>query len=247
MLQKEIELFNEYVNDFDSLEENIIRKKEHSIRVMNHSIMIAKSLGLNEEDIYLAGLIGLLHDIGRFPQWQMFHTFNDLISVDHGVLGAEILKKNNYIKKYISDEESISIILAAIINHNKFKIDSSVKGKTVIFSQIIRDADKIDIMEYLGNSPLKDGGKCSHNVVVNLENEELLLNAKVNNEADLVIRMLCFIFDLNTRYAINYVLDNHLIEQKINLLKGHIEEKIDLEKIKEELILKLKNKSGING
>ena len=70
MLEKEIKEFYKYVDNFDQNEENIIKKKNHSIRVMNHSLNIAKSLNLKEDEIYLAGLIGLLHDIGRFVQYE---------------------------------------------------------------------------------------------------------------------------------------------------------------------------------
>ena len=34
---------------------------------------------------------GLLHDVGRFPQYSMYGTFFDSASVDHGCLGAEII------------------------------------------------------------------------------------------------------------------------------------------------------------
>ena len=55
--------FYNYVSNYDLNIGAIKRKYEHSIRVMNLSIKYAKLLGYNDDDIELAGIIGLLHDI----------------------------------------------------------------------------------------------------------------------------------------------------------------------------------------
>ena len=49
-------------------------------------------LDLTQEEVEIASLIGLLHDIARFEQYTQYGTFKDLQSIDHGNLGAEILK-----------------------------------------------------------------------------------------------------------------------------------------------------------
>lgn len=66
MLEKEIEVFKNYVNNYDLNDPKISRKYYHSFRVMNYCVEIAKSLNLNEEEINLAGLIRL---IARY--WQV--------------------------------------------------------------------------------------------------------------------------------------------------------------------------------
>ena len=85
-----LEKFKEYVDSFEK-EDAIKYKYNHSLRVMDLSIDIAKSLKLNEEDLKLVKLIGLLHDIGRFEQVKRYHTFIDKNSINHGELGVEIL------------------------------------------------------------------------------------------------------------------------------------------------------------
>lgn len=60
---------------------------------MKISKRIAKGMKLTQEEIDIATLIGLLHDIARFEQYTKYHTFKDAESIDHGDLGAEILKK----------------------------------------------------------------------------------------------------------------------------------------------------------
>lgn len=61
-MEEEIKIFDEYVGNFDLKDEGILRKKEHSYRVMNFAKSIAESLKLNEADIYIATLAGLVHD-----------------------------------------------------------------------------------------------------------------------------------------------------------------------------------------
>lgn len=54
----------------------------------------AKLLGFNEEDIYLAEIIGLLHDFGRFEQLRKYHSYNDATTIDHADYSIEQLFTN---------------------------------------------------------------------------------------------------------------------------------------------------------
>ena len=242
MLENEVSLFKKYVSDYNLNEESIENKYNHSLRVMNHSIMIAKSLRLDKDDVKLAGIIGLLHDIGRFYQWRAFHTYNDVNTIDHGNKGVEILKIDNYIRKYLDDERQIDILFNAVLNHNKISINNNLDEKTILFCKIIRDADKIDIMEYVLNNEIERGIMCSFDVEGFFKKRKLLKDNNVSNVVDAVIRMLGFIYDINTSYAVKYILNNHIIEKKIDLLSCHVDKDVDLEKIKIDLIEYLKKK-----
>ena len=138
--------FIKYTNNYDTQNEHIAMKIGHSIRVMDISGEIAKDLNLKDEQIELAKMIGLLHDIARFEQWTRYKTFKDSKSIDHGDLGVEILKENDFIRKFVDEEKYDKIILTAIKNHNKYKIEKNLTEEELMFSKIIRDADKLDIM-----------------------------------------------------------------------------------------------------
>lgn len=56
-------------------------KYAHSLRVAALSERIAQSLSMEKEDIDLAWLIGILHDIGRFEQLRRYQTFFDYRSM----------------------------------------------------------------------------------------------------------------------------------------------------------------------
>ena len=89
--EKAKKAFNEYAEKYDSSIEKIKLKIEHTFRVSELCEEIALSLKMSKEDIDLAWLTGLLHDIGRFEQVRRYGTFNDAKSIDHGKLGVEIL------------------------------------------------------------------------------------------------------------------------------------------------------------
>src|SRR5574344_62848 len=124
--------FDKYVNTFDMTNYDINYKYHHSYRVCELSDTIASSLNLSDEDKYLAHVIGLLHDIGRFKQLEVYHTMNDIESVDHALYGADLLFKDNLIDR-------------AIKNHNKLVIEDGLNSQELLQAKIIRDADKIDI------------------------------------------------------------------------------------------------------
>ena len=206
-LEKCKDEFLKYTEKYDLNNDNLKRKQLHSLRVMQKSRIIAKSLKLSEEEIQIATLIGLLHDIGRFEQYTKYNTFSDHNSIDHANLGVDILQENYYIKNYIEDENWINIILIAIKNHNKYKIEKGINKKKELFCKIIRDADKADIM-YEGANIFwnKESEK------INLENAKirqeeieavkkhtLIDRRKIDKESELdgMLIMLCFIFDIN--------------------------------------------------
>ena len=94
---------------------------------MEISKEIAQGLRLTLEEIDIATLIGLLHDIARFEQYTQYHTFKDAQSIDHGDLGVEILNKD--IRKYIETDKYDETIKLAVKNHNKYKIQEGLTQK----------------------------------------------------------------------------------------------------------------------
>ena len=60
--------FNKYVSQFNPNEGRIKLKIDHINRVAIMSKKIAQNLHLSDEQVKLAELIGLFHDIGRFKQ-----------------------------------------------------------------------------------------------------------------------------------------------------------------------------------
>ena len=74
-IKKAKEEFKNYVQNYDPNDEKVKLKIAHIKRTSLVAKNTAKYLKLSEEDILLAELIGLLHDIGRFEQIKRYHTF----------------------------------------------------------------------------------------------------------------------------------------------------------------------------
>ena len=100
------EVFKNYVQNYDPNDEKVKLKIAHIERTSAVAKETAQYLKLTEEDILLAELIGLLHDIGRFEQIKRYHTFVDKISVNHGEFGdvKAIWEKEDFSEDKISEE-----------------------------------------------------------------------------------------------------------------------------------------------
>ncbi len=228
-LEKCKDEFIKYTEQFDLEEIKLKRKQLHSLRVMQISNMIARSLDLTEEEIQIATLIGLLHDVGRFAQYKKYKTFQDSKSIDHADLGVEILQENDYIKKFLQDEIWIDTILIAIKNHNKYKIEKGLNKKKEIFCKIIRDADKADIMfegaNIFWNNPSEireiETAKLNSLLYQTVKKHKMIERKKLDKESglDSMIIMLCFVFDLNFRKTFQIIEEQKSIDTIFNKFK----------------------------
>lgn len=140
-------VFDNYVSNYNYEDAKIKLKIYHTYRVAEISERIAKSLNFSSEDIDLAWLMGMLHDIARFEQEKQYGTFEDAKSIDHAKFGVKILFDEGMIRKFTDDNECDELIRDAISYHNMFIIPEDITERTRTFSNILRDADKIDILK----------------------------------------------------------------------------------------------------
>lgn len=141
--------FHEYTSHYDASNDKIRLKIEHTYRVAQLCERIAKSENMSDPDVDLAWLLGMLHDIGRFEQLKKYNTFVDSESVDHAVLGADLLfgvTGHGLIRDYVPENEEDALIETAVREHSTYRIRDCLDGRTKKFCHILRDADKIDIL-----------------------------------------------------------------------------------------------------
>lgn len=223
-LKRAKEKFKEYTSNYDKNNEKILLKIEHSYNVEKTSLILARELKLEDEDVLLAGLIGLLHDIGRFEQMRRYNTYSDIKSIDHADLSVQILTENNFIREFIEDDIYDNIILKSIKNHNKYKIENGLNEKELLHAKIIRDADKIDIMKIQANEPFyKLYGKedISNQVPSEEVYNEIMNRHSVNkknqkNDIDAWVIMIAFIFDFNYKESLKWIKEDGYIDKIIN-------------------------------
>ncbi len=212
-------IFKEYMKNYDMSNEYIERKYFHSLRISDLCIDIAVSLQLSEEEIFISGLVGLLHDIGRFEQIKLYNNFNDNKDFDHGERGVKILFEDNLIRNYIEDDKYDDIIKNAITSHNKLSIPGNYIGNILLFTQIVRDADKLDILEIFAKKKTDfddQETKISDKVLKYFYNEQLIPNKYLKNNIDKYIGKLAYIYDLNFNYSFKIIREKNYINQVIN-------------------------------
>lgn len=213
--------FKEYVKKYNPEDEKIKIKIAHIERVAENSKRIAENLNLSQEDIELAELIGLLHDIGRFEQVRLYHTFVDKDSINHGEYGAKVLFKDELIRKFIKDDKFDRIIKLAIVNHNRADIEEGLTEREKLHAKIIRDADKTDIFTILISGDKKaiwEKADLSDDKISDEIYREFVEDKRINykerkTSADILVSHFNYVYDLNFPETRKIIRDNKYIDK----------------------------------
>ena len=214
--------FTNYTKEFDMNDKNIERKYFHSLRVMNLAESIAISEKLNENDIEISIVAGLLHDYARFTQWTNYHTYSDLKSIDHGDLGVELLFNQNEILNLYDNIKNYDEIYDAIKYHNKYSVSNKLSNHNKKIAYIVRDADKLDIFDIFikGYLSFKE---CNNDISKEVQKnfyENKSINYKIiSNDNDDIILKLAMLFDLKYKYSMKYVLENNILDKLYSNIK----------------------------
>ncbi len=230
--------FIKYTENYNLRDEMLKNKQQHSIRVMEINRDIAIRLKLTQEEIDIATLIGLLHDIARFEQYKKYGTFKDRESIDHGDYAIEILKTE--LRKYIETDQYDEIIKKAIKNHNKYEIEKGLTEKELVFAKMIRDADKIDIFYesveifWKGKEQIVEKSKITPYVLEQFKNKSQLKRGMgENTEINQIIFVIAFIFDINFEESFEIIRQKDYINKILNRYNMSDEQtKMQLEEIR---------------
>lgn len=201
--------FAAYTDGYDSSDEKIKLKIDHTYRVAGLCERIAGSLNLNEHDIELAWLIGMLHDVGRFEQVRQYGTFLDSNSVDHAQFGADLLFLKGLISTYVPDakkDEELALVELAIRSHNVYHLSAELEERELLFCNIIRDADKIDILRVNIDTPMEiiydvtteelKNSEVTAEVLASFDKEETILKSIRKNAVDSLVGHISLVFEL---------------------------------------------------
>ncbi len=202
-----LKAFKEFLTSYDSQNPKIRLKIVHTYHVADLSEAIASSLGLSQEDIDLAWLCGLVHDLGRFEQIRRYDSFLDAKTVDHARLSQELLfGPNLLIRDFVTEADCDDLISTAIAHHSDFRLPEGMDSRTLLFSQILRDADKIDILRVNVCDPVEtiygvseaqmQESPVSQEALEGFYQHRTLQREQRRYPADFVIGHCCFIFEL---------------------------------------------------
>jgi uncharacterized protein (DUF1697 family) len=242
--------FLSYVNQFSSpdsfIQANIKLKIEHTARVCENILLLAKAEKLEEKNFMLAETIALFHDLGRFEQFVKYRTFNDLESENHALLGAKILEKTEILSLLSKEEQDL--ILKAIEYHNIMEIPSFAENSKglLFYLKLIRDADKLDILKLLSEESLEkersktsaldfylpDTPGFSRQIVRDILNNKMAKIGDVRNQNDIRLLRLSWVFDLNLPSAfailkaqgyLNKIMSSLPETEEMGVIRKHLE------------------------
>lgn len=231
--------FKNYVKNYNPSNPKIALKIAHIERVSQKSRLISENLKLEEEDIKLAELIGILHDIGRFEQIRKYNTFMDKDSVNHAEYGVKILFEEGLIRNFVKDDTYDNVIKKAILNHNKgyLDIDKDLNDKELLHTKIIRDADKLDIFKVLNmeNMNILYGNNIeSQNINKEIYREffeDKYINYKnINSGLDLAIAHFAYVYDFNYKFTLSKIKEEKVLfnlYNRFNEINNESKEKLN--------------------
>ena len=238
-MKKKYEIqFDRYTNKFDMSNKEIHFKYLHSYRVEELMKKLSDRLYLNEENKELAAIIGLLHDIGRFEQIARYGTSSDTkTGVDHAAESCIYLFDKHHIRDFIEDDSHDQIIRDAIMNHNKFQIDESVKGPSEWFAHMIRDMDKVDIYRVIIenfdiNFHWRD---VSQTVNDCFSGHTQVKNADRKTRSDSVIAILSFIYDIKFKESLDILEETGNLDDYFNKINYTEESKYKVLSLRNEI------------
>lgn len=244
--------FKKYIENFDFQYGKIDLKIRHTYGVVKASEYVTNKLNLNKEDVELAKLIALLHDIGRFEQIRQSDSFIDNKDMDHAILGNDILFKDNFIREFIEDTQYDNIISKAILNHNRLYIDDGLTERELLHAKIIRDADKTDNFRVKAeedfeniidnsNKDILENDIISENIFNDFMDSKIIVREDRKTYMDFWVSYIAFIFDYNYKFGLEYIKEMNYINiivdrldyknadtrQKMELIRKHALEFID--------------------
>ncbi len=225
--------FNNYVKNFYSGDPNthfhVRLKEQHTARVCKNILSIGKSIGLDENRLFIAETIALFHDIGRFGQFLKYRTFSDSKSEDHARLGVNILKELKVLDCLPELEKDI--ILKAVGYHNVCCLPADEDPECLLFSKLIRDADKLDILDilmkyyekpeqypYLKVGEAMGARGYSENVVSDILSSRNIKYTDVKTSDDMKLLRLSWVFDINFGFTLLQIKKKGFVDEIVRAL-----------------------------
>lgn len=231
-----LKAFQDYISHYDIKKEMIRLKVEHTYRVSELCEKIAQSIGLNENEVDLAWLIGLLHDIGRFEQQKNYGTFIDADSIDHAKYGEEILFGSSVgnttddnpisIRDFVKESTEDEVIRMAVGSHSAYRIPEGLDERTTTFCHIVRDADKIDILKVNVEFPLEEiynetterlySGQVTPEVMASFDEEHAVLRSLKKETVDHIVGHISLVYELVYPISIRIVKEQGYLNKLMN-------------------------------
>jgi len=230
--------FEDYTAGYHSsdkeIERNIDLKLQHTYRVCENIKQIASTIGIKGEDLALAEVVALFHDVGRFEQLKVYGTFNDRVSADHSKIALQVINRSGVLSCLPINERNL--IRRCIWHHNKYQLPVTSCTDFLLYSRLIRDADKLDILsiiiEHLEKRQMHpnhaidigmiDEPSLSANVISDLMQGRMVRISEMRTIEDMRLMYLSWIFDISFPFTIASIKESGYLER---LMDGLLDNK----------------------
>ena len=138
-------------------------KLTHSLGVLNNARLTVEGEHFDPQTARACLLAALYHDVGRFEQYLRYHTFRDRESCNHGQMGVRVLKAEHRLDD--EDPQTRKLVMAAVGMHNRFALPKGTAEKVALVTNVVRDADKLDILRVM-DEHLSDAAPYNPTVVL---------------------------------------------------------------------------------
>lgn len=218
-----LKAFHKYLEDYDCEDEKTKLKVTHTYGVVHCVEVLGEKIGLSQEDMELARVIALLHDIGRFEQVKVHNQFDDAV-MDHADYSIHVLFRQRKINEFVQSRKYDRVIRYAITNHNKYAIDPKIQGKELLHAKLIRDADKLDnfrvrlaekIENLIYKIPSEELGsyEITDTIYEDYKAHQCILSAKRKTPMDMWVSYLAQIFDVNFKETYELIREKDYIHK----------------------------------
>ncbi len=214
-----------FYNEDEEIQHAMLMKEAHTGRVRSIIRDLALHLGLSAEDVALAEIMGLLHDVGRFRQFTVYRTFKDHLSEDHAAAGLKLMEEHRLLDGLLPWEQSL--VRFAVLWHNKKVIAPAPDDCHLGFAKMLRDADKLDIYHVLEPFlPSEDGSGVSPNFIEKFVEGVQCDYTMVGTEDDKKLVRLMWVYDVYFAWTLQRIEERGYIEKLVRCLpKG---EKVEI-------------------
>lgn len=222
--EKAKQIFEEYLDIYDREDEKIRLKIIHTYGVVDYSEEVARRMQLSDEDIELAKIIALLHDIGRFEQLRRYNSFNHAI-MNHAAYGVQVLFGENQIREFVAEDTWDEIIRTAIACHSDYQLQETDNSRVMLHAKLIRDADKLDncrvkveeSMESLLDMSKEEVGKTviTPGVADACFRKECILLSDRVTPMDYWVSYVAYFFDINFQESLDIIRENDFVSRII--------------------------------
>jgi len=214
--------FANYTNTFKSAPYNedpsIERTIQHTERVVENILVLARSLDLTENELHIAEIAARFHDIGRL--WLILPENSETKITDHAEASIEYLNTNSTFREL--DESAQSIILNVIRNHNKPDLPKKEGESVLFYVKLLRDADKLDTWRSTTEYLARKGTKPTMAVEMNLSDKVMvtpalcrtIIDGGIPNKTDIVTFNDFIIFQMSWIFDLNFKKSFQLLNQK---------------------------------